>query len=76
MSLPLSTSVSPLVGMPGGLVQDYLPPSVQQPARRGVSFSSILEFAVVCITCVPLSVALGGIITIWTIITLIALTNV
>jgi hypothetical protein len=41
-----------------------------------VSFSSILEFAVVCITSIPLSVALGGIITIWTIITLIALTNV
>ena len=57
-------------------MQDYVPPSVQLPARCGVSLSSIIEFAVVCITSIPLSVALGGVITIWTIITLLALANV
>jgi hypothetical protein len=34
--------------MPGVVVENYLPPLCKQPARRGVTLSSIIEFAVVC----------------------------
>jgi hypothetical protein len=41
-----------------------------------VSLSSIIEFAFLCITSVPPSVVFGGVITLWTIIALVHLTEV
>ena len=41
-----------------------------------MSLSSIVEFGVLCITSIPPSVAFGGVITLWTIIALVLLTEV
>jgi hypothetical protein len=41
-----------------------------------MSFSAVIEFAVVCVTAIPLSVVFGGVITIWTIVALLILTEV
>jgi hypothetical protein len=40
-----------------------------------VSLFSILEFAALCIMSIPLSVAFGGAIMIWTVIALLIITN-
>ena len=61
--------------MPGGLCRTTLPRSVAASEVR-VSLSSIIEFAFLCITSVPPSVVFGGVITLWTIIALVLLTEV
>jgi hypothetical protein len=56
-------------------LQDYLPPFAAASEVR-VSLSSVIEFAVVRVTGIPLSVVFVGVITIWTIIALLMFTEV